>query len=245
MAYLREHPDIQVREEKKDAIVVKLGEVDDIQCFLHNIYHDCTRASNSPEARREIYARFLAGLREGLEAHEPLSLETHREKILPRVVPEAFLGQFPPDLKLPHKPFAPGTGLIIAYVVDLANSVAYINTEQLAALGLNAEDLHELALANLEKTFTADIPAQVLAGGNVCIIKHLDSHDASRVLLVPRHLPEGAGLAALIPDRDTLVLAPVPTDGDWSALKKLARKAAGQPLFRRPLLVTREGFTVV
>jgi len=52
-------------------------------------------------------------------------------------------------------------------------------------------------------------------------------------------------VVALIPDRDTLVLAMPPEDGDWSSLRKLAKNAAGEPLWREPLLVTREGISAI
>jgi len=47
---------------------------------------------------------------------------------------------------------------------------------------------------------------------------------------------------AMIPDRDTLVLIRPPADDDWSAMRRLARNAAGPPLWREPIRVTAEGF---
>jgi hypothetical protein len=73
------------------------------------------------------------------------------------------------------------------------------------------------------------------------VIKSMDSYDAARLLLVPDYLNPGEELAAMIPDRDTLVLIKVPQNGDWSPLVKLAKVAAGDPLYRRPLRVTSAG----
>jgi hypothetical protein len=77
------------------------------------------------------------------------------------------------------------------------------------------------------------------------MVKALDSYDAARILLVPGYLGDGEEVVALIPDRDTLTLAPLPTDGNWDTLRKLARVAGGEHLLiDRPIRVTRGGFCV-
>jgi len=61
------------------------------------------------------------------------------------------------------------------------------------------------------------------------------------------YLEVGEWIAAAIPDRDTLFLAPVPPDGDWSGMKKVARTTGptGYRLLDRQLKVGREGIEVV
>ncbi|MGQ9779977.1 MAG: hypothetical protein ACUVRM_08890 [Bacillota bacterium] len=132
--------------------------------------------------------------------------------------------------------------LAITYVLDSPNFVKYLTGTQLAELGLDLEALHALAMANLAKVSLAEAVREVLENKTMAVIKTLDGHDATRILLVPACLPEGAGIAAMIPDTDTFVLAPVPADGDWSRLRKLAAKAYGKKVYGRPLQVTREGF---
>jgi len=65
------------------------------------------------------------------------------------------------------------------------------------------------------------------------------------LLLKPGAAQEGESLAALIPDRDTLVPTPVPDDGDWGAPAKLAKNADGDPLWTEPLVVTSTGVSAV
>jgi hypothetical protein len=110
---------------------------------------------------------------------------------------------------------------------------------------LAPEELHERALANLRRSFPALVVRSVAETRQVSAIRAGDSFDATRLLLVPGELQEGEELAALIPDRETLVLAPPPDDGDWGALRKLARTSAASPytLCDRPLRVTRRGIS--
>jgi hypothetical protein len=73
-----------------------------------------------------------------------------------------------------------------------------------------------------------------------------DTFDATRLLLVPEMLNEGEALAIVIPDRDTLGLLPVPADGNWAPIRKLARTPASPyTLLDKPLRATRDGFEVV
>jgi hypothetical protein len=91
----------------------------------------------------------------------------------------------------------------------------------------------------------ADVVRRALAENAVNVLEGGDSFDAERLLPVPGVLGEGEELAAAIPDRDTLVLASPPTDGDWSAMGKLARAPAGDVLWPEPLRVTSTGIFAV
>ena len=75
-----------------------------------------------------------------------------------------------------------------------------------------------------------------------------DSFDAARLLLVPEALKPGEAVQAAVPDRDLLILSPVPADGDWTRSRAAAKAAYGDSapgvpdLLDRPILVTRGGF---
>lgn len=73
------------------------------------------------------------------------------------------------------------------------------------------------------------------------VVRTLDTYDAARLLLVQDHLMPGESVAAIIPDRDTLVLVPLPRDDDWGPLRVLAGRPVREPLYDRPLRVTFEG----
>jgi uncharacterized protein YtpQ (UPF0354 family) len=129
--------------------------------------------------------------------------------------------------------------LAVVYVIDSPASATFVNAGHLEELGLDAEALHARALANLRKRspdLRAAIDQRALA-----VLKLQDSFDAARLLLLPDTLRDGEEVAAAIPDRDTLAVSPVPKDGDWSRLEKLARTPAGPPLYPHTLRVSRSG----
>jgi hypothetical protein len=58
-------------------------------------------------------------------------------------------------------------------------------------------------------------------------------------------LRDGEELVAVVPDRETLGLLPLPSEEGWAAVRKLARTPASPyRLLDRPLSVTRAGFAL-
>ena len=108
---------------------------------------------------------------------------------------------------------------------------------------LTPEQALEAGRANLARTFGRDVVRSVVGSRTINVIKISDSFDAARLLLVPGYLDAGESLVALIPDRDTLALTAAPADGDWAGLRRLARAAAGDPLWTEPLIVTSDGIS--
>jgi hypothetical protein len=123
----------------------------------------------------------------------------------------------------------------------------YLTSEQIEELGLELTALHELALQNLERVFPAAAVRSVVENKTANTFKMMDSFDATRVLLVPKHLRSGEWIAAAIPDRDSLFLAPVPVDDDWTGMKKVARTpgGTGYRLLDRPLKIGHESVEVM
>ena len=106
--------------------------------------------------------------------------------------------------------------------------------------------LHALALENLGRTFGPEPVRKTLSENSITMIKCLDSYDAARLLLLPGYLQPGEALAALVPDRDTLTILPLPGGGNWAPLAELAKSAASDHLLLdRPLRVTCDGFGVM
>src|SRR5262249_5007414 len=111
------------------------------------------------------------------------------------------------------------------------------------SLGVEGAALRALAMKNLGRSLSVENIRKMIAGGQLNMVKKLDSFDAARLLLVQAALKPGESVAALVPDRDTLVVMPVPPDGNWSKLRELAKIPPGDPthaLLARPLLVTPE-----
>ncbi len=195
--------------------------------------------------------RTRAGMREGSLAaaieqeqtlSEPLSMETHGDRLMPRLVPGDFRSGLPPGADPPYTAVE-SLGLEILYVFDAEHSVRYLTKADLDQLGITRDELHERAMGNLRKTLSRESVRSAFEGRKLISIKNLDSYDATRLLLVPEHLEPGEELGAAIPDRDTLILAEVSADSDWRMFEELAQVPTGDKiLLRRPVKVTHEGF---
>jgi hypothetical protein len=170
--------------------------------------------------------------------------EASRERVLPRLVTRAFIDRIPEDTPFPHRPLG-DTGLFVAYVEDGEHTVRYVMSEMVDELGLSEYELYELALENLAQSCDMEaVVRRALAEPAITAVKTMDSFDAVRLLLIPTALQPGEALVALVPDRDTLTLLPVPEE-DWTTIAELAKvPASDHLLIDRPLLVTRDGFEV-
>jgi hypothetical protein len=198
-------------------------------------------------AREALYANVVKMLRDSGPGLDALDLETERPNVLPRLLHDAGVSGLRRAMeangqRLPVLPSGVA-GLSIVFVLDREAAVAYLNEEMLAELALTPDQALDLARANLARRFSRDVVRQAVAGGAFNVVKSGDTFDAARLLVVPGYLEAGEALAAIVPDRDTLVLTAPPSDGDWAALRKIARAADGDPLFTEPIVVTPEGLT--
>jgi hypothetical protein len=202
------------------------------------------QSAEAEAARLEVFKAVVQTLRE--VAHG-LALDAVRDRpnVLPRLVTDTVLSamrrQHPAAATLPSWPSGV-PGLSVVLVLDRAASVAYLTEAHLGDLGLAVGDALPLAKANLARTFARDTVRSAIADGkSINVVKSCDTFDAARVLLVPDYLEDGESIAAMIPDRDTLVLIAPPADGDWTSHRRMAKNAAGDPLWTEPLLVTSRG----
>lgn len=247
VAFLKEqNAEYQVVGVEGDTLLLHSEENGQCQVYLGKLYAAiATLRGGTPEIRREVYEHFARSVL--VQAPDSLDLETHGDQILPRLVHPAFFVNLPEGVALPRRPLQ-GTPLSVVYVLDHAENVMYLTVDHVAELGIEADELHELALRNLRPTFPAEAVRAAAEGQSASAIKRMDSYDGTRLLLVPEHLHEGEQIAAVVSDRDTLFLAPVPPDGDWGKLATLARTRPSPdayPLLDRPLQVRSEGVELV
>lgn len=207
-------------------------------------------AGDTPElraGRAAVYDTIVATIREGATGLESLDADAERRNVMPRLVTDDTLAALRSQVAAAGKalPSLPSgvAGLSIVFVLDREAAVAYLTADLLAELKLTPEQALEVGRANLARTFGRDVVRSAVGSRNINVIKSCDSFDAARVLLVPGYLDAGESVVALIPDRDTLVLTAAPDDGDWAGLRRLARAAAGDPLWTEPLIVTSDGIS--
>jgi len=198
-----------------------------------------TRTSDD---RRPIMEHWVHILLE-LADVEHIDLSASIARIRPRIVVERM---FPPNSfeKMPRRTVG-STGLSVVYVIDSPQSVIFVTNDHLEAANLDEPTVHEHALSNLRTTFSSALVRAALDGNKMVAVKTGDTYDAARILLIPEHLSEGEALAAIIPDRDTLMITAIPQDS--GQLRDLARNiAAADPrLFDQPVVVRRNGFDVL
>jgi uncharacterized protein YtpQ (UPF0354 family) len=249
LAFLaKEYPDVEVTRVRNSTLELRVREATGTWNIreLFVALATLTSQENTPEKQREIFREFADDFINGMrEVAEPTNIKRVGKRILVRLVPPDWPDSLPPDHKVPTR-LVESLGLRTVYVIDSPNSVRYVTEDDLNDLGLDLLGVHRLALDNLRERFSPDPVREAVRKDAIVTIKAMDSFDAARLLLVPEFLKEGEELAALIPDRDTLTLVPIPVDGDWKELRKLARVPASEHLLiDRPLKVSREGFEVV
>jgi hypothetical protein len=242
-----DYPEFTLVAEKEHYLLLRRGSADE-QLFLRKVYASVASAkTRDPRQRRRIFKQFVDALLEQQELiNRELTLTNDGDRIMARLVTPAFVDGLSRKIKgkLPHTPLSE-LGLCVVYVLDATESVVYLTPKHQSELGLDLAALHARAIANLAKNFRSEAVRNAVENKTVNLVKNMDSFDAARMLLVPKHLKESESVAACIPDRDTLVLCGVPPDDDWSALIKMARTADGDPLLNRPIKVTAGGFELI
>ena len=159
---------------------------------------------NESSLRQLVVERFgrLAGILETVD-----SQNTSWDVVAAAVKPQLMPAQFAEKLSILSSPF--GGGVLLAYVIDSADTYTYILGEDLARWGISSETVHERAMANLWEG-CQDLQMQLFPGPNQFgVISLLDGFDAVRVVL-----PEVRGMLAEylgtpfyfgIPNRDFLI----------------------------------------
>ena len=246
----RELPDLQITRVHASRLVFTVpGAVGGEGTFyLQRFYAalaDCPadQTAEAEAARLDVFKSVAQTLR---EAANGLALDPVRDrpKVLPRLLTDAALAAMRRHQGVAALPSWPSgvAGLSVVLVLDREASVAYLTDTHLRELALADDEALIVAKANLARTFARDTVRSAVADRkSINVVKSFDSFDAARLLLVPDYLEEGESIAAMIPDRDTLVLIAPPADGDWTPHRTLAKNAAGDPLWTEPLLVTARG----
>lgn len=132
------------------------------------------------------------------------------EQVLPMLKPLALLEQVRAQ-RLPLLAYRPLVGeLMITYVIDEGQSVAFINEDHLRRWGVSEPQLYARALANLRAKEWRPYPGQIGSGrGGLLIFNSRDGYDATRLLL-PELLADFAAstpgqVVIGVPNRDFLI----------------------------------------
>jgi uncharacterized protein YtpQ (UPF0354 family) len=213
--------------------------------FLTNVYREVKAA---PSRREEIIKHFVANV--GKAVDTPLGREVWEEArthIVPVLKPRDYIEAGKPTEHLLLQEWL--ADVVICYVIKSKKFFRFVTGWDVNRWGTNAQDLHELSLANL-----ARLPwpnrlegSRQHDGGRLILVQTNDGLASSRLLHPDFHRlfsgPLGSPFWAGIPDRQTLV-----TFSDRRSLKKRIgrqlrkdHKALPYPITPLPFLVTADG----
>ncbi len=185
----------------------------------------------------------------GKQQTEP-GLDEVRERIMPMLYPEdEWHEQFPNIVGMPWV-----GGLVVLYVVDESHAYWYIREDLLETWGMDLDELHQIALKNLNRYFD-DTPMEFTVAGEeqgprLLIPARPDAYNTSRLLSEPFHEKLrgvlGGEFAVGTPSRDFFVAVSL----DSSEMVEHVRlkveddfQQMDHPLSARLLLVTHDGVT--
>jgi Protein of unknown function (DUF1444) len=226
---------------------IKLGESN---VNLFNFYCSYLKA---PEHFESIVLPALATVVQvqgwGKDQTEP-AIEAVRGRIMPMLYPEdVWHERFPKFVGTPWV-----AGLVVVYVVDESNSYWFIRNDLLESWKLSTEDLHQIALHNLDRYFD-DQPMEFTVAGEdegprLLIPRRPDAYNTSRLLSEQFHhrLREilGSEFAVGAPSRDFFVAVSLNSSEAVEHVRKRVEDDFQQmdhPLTDQLLLVARDGVT--
>jgi hypothetical protein len=239
VSYLaKEFPQVAVISRDADALRLQLTNGAYHQVFLDRIYSAIADLDGPNSNRRhEIYKNFFQVLNDRIP--DEISWEMDAVRIRPRVVSletlQAMQRQI--GMELPKSPLHQ-TGLWVLYVLDSEHSVAFVTEPMRNKLGISKGQLHQRALDNLATTFDVRKFIAELEAGSMVRVMTLDSYDASRLLLLPEHVPEGVRLAVAVPDRDLMFVLRAEDDSAFEVMSQIAKLPSERPIHDGALEVT-------
>jgi hypothetical protein len=251
--YLREqHPEFEVVGERQGDLLVRHKDGAERKWQMADVYAavgGLPGMGADQAARRGIYARAVEQLLSPKpDRSQPLSMATHGDRIGLHLVSAEFYKQAAPLSGAPHTPVPGLDGLLTVYVLDLADGLCYLSESDRSLLGIDAAELHRLAIEHLRRDFPRQMITGVLTGGNPSAIQFQDSFNAARLLLIPEHLKENEELIALVPHRDMLLLLPAAMRQEPAKMDQAVKtlECGDHPrLLDRPVRITRNGFEVI
>lgn len=215
---------------------------------LFNVYR---RYANSPEQFNEIVQPALDTLHEienwGDSRLNP-TLEDIRERIMPMLCPESiWQEQFP---EFAAQPWI--AGLAILYVVDESDAYWYVRNDLIESWDMSVDDLHKIALANLDAYFAENSMELMLSGEpegpQILLPQRSDTYNSSRLLSESFHASVqevlGREFIVGVPNRDFFVAVSLSTD---EVIEQIRAKVVDDydrmdhSLSKRLLLVSSDG----
>ncbi len=199
------HPDIEVRSRLPGELGVVLAvDGQEVAVPLQSL---STHLDAFPAMFDETVDRFVFEIRNHLARVDDAPFDLVFERILPQIRTASWVDEHSPvfgDARIVSKAIL--DDLRICYVLDEPGSMIFVTEGHLKHWSRGAEDIDNLALANLRQKAERDGGVPVPTGKEPAILATGDGYDAARLLLARAVLEDGSrsDLLFAIPDRDTL-----------------------------------------
>jgi hypothetical protein len=212
-----------------------------------NLVNFFTEYMALPWAKRKQHLAERARLFSGMKADFPDDFAEARTHLRPKLWVKAALEKTRLQIRLDGgdgskfeiPEYEVGSHLVASLVYDFPQSMASVSNEQLSKWGVTYYEALEFARENLEQT-----PYSYAQLGTGCYsFATGDSYDACR-LLVPRWIEQiqvAGDLIAMVPNRDSLLVAGSDDPPSLTIMMALAKKALEDPRPMVPIPLRREG----
>lgn len=239
-------PEFEVTEQRDDSLMVAGPEGEEHQIFFGNMHAAIQSLhENTLENRRRIYASFTRAMN-STETLIDSTSERLAGKLMPRIIHmdqlRSMISQI--EIPIPHRTLG-AMPLAVVYVIDLPESVAFVNDDTADKLEMTEAQMHQRSLINLDPQGVFSQNIREFKPGHIAVVKTSDSYDAARLLLVPQSLPEDTILCAAIPDRDTLILAVMEDDTVFDMVDQMAKiPGSDRLIYDQAIEVRSTGFSI-
>lgn len=237
-------PQVDVQVVNALELAINMGEDGGNRAFLDNAYQ--MYQGESARNRSDLIDRFVRSF-----AEAAAGLERSRDAIIPIVKDRGWLEEIRQSMqrmgseKVQENVYEDiNDALVVVYAIDTPSNIAYLNPDELEALGVQRDELRALAVRNLRGLLPG---IEVHRGDLVNMITADGNYEASLLLFADlwereRDKLRGEPVAA-VPARDLLLFADSANPDAVAQLKQLAAKMRAEATYGLTdrLFVLRDG----
>ncbi len=243
--YLRAHfAQYTITEIHPESLRIDRPGLGDHQLFLRSLFAAIEEfeGESNLEQRHEVFAKFAESLSSG-EKLLSMTCDDRLQNVMPRLMHRLQIEGMEKQVQIgiPNIPIE-NTPLCVAFVIDMPQSVAFVNHEILKELEVDIDELYKAAVEHLDDEKFGGV-IRSLEPDTLGAIKTGDSYDAARALLIPKYLSEGESLVIAVPDRDSLMLLRSHSPKRFDLMSRVAKFPGGDRLlYDQAIEVTANGF---
>ena len=213
-------------------LAIRTGDDGNNRAFLNNAYQ--MFLGESPKHRDALVDRFVQSFAEAAKG-----LERSADAIIPVIKDRGWLAETRESMRQMGRESQQGhvhedlnDALVVVYAIDTPSNIAYLNPDELDALGVSRHDLRALAVRNLRGLLPG---IDVQRGDKLSMVTADGNYEASLLLFADLWAREsermrGAPVAA-VPARDLLLFADSADVDAVAQLREVAVRARGEATY--------------